>query len=55
MAQEKKSSIPWEGEWEDSRCEFFTEETMLDLGLKVSVEIHQTDGRGEALRQSLRG
>lgn len=32
-----------------NRCEFFTEEMMLDLGPKESLEIEKTDDRGKAL------
>lgn len=49
MAQEKKFKVPWEEEWREHRCEYSTEDVMLDLGLKASTEIQRTDDRGKAL------
>lgn len=49
MAQEKKLPSPLGKRMRKNRCEFFTEETMLDLGPKESLEIKKTDDRGKAL------
>ena len=46
---------PWEEEWRENRCEYFTEEMMLDLGPKESLEIQKTDARGNTLGERLGG